>query len=177
MCVCVCVCIPPLSQWGVCVCVCMCVYTSFESVGYVCMCVYTSFESVGCVCTASLGQPRSFSWVFCGPLPGAFQATLPKILEVLLSMPTTLPGPSHPSSCAGRLSISCPCSDHLASWAISCVWSSHLLWARVVSAHALSEIDETHSTVVSSKVVHGDAKGAGWHHAASAVLQVLLAPP
>ena len=92
--VCVCMCVYTSFESVGCVCVCMCVYTSFESVGYVCMCVYTSFESVGCVCTASLGQPRSFSWVFCGPLPGAFQATLPKILEVLLSMPTTLPGPS-----------------------------------------------------------------------------------
>ena len=92
-CVCVCVCVCVQLLWVSRVCVCVCIQL-FGSAGCVCMCVYTSFESVGCVCTASLGQPRSFSWVFCGPLPGAFQATLPKILEVLLSMPTTLPGPS-----------------------------------------------------------------------------------
>ena len=150
----------------VCVCVCVCIQLLWVSGGCVCVCVQLLWVS-----------PEILVGCSVGPLPGAFLATLPKILEVLLSVPTTLPGPSHPSSCAGRLSISCPRSDHLASWVVSCVWSSHLPWARVVSALAPSEIDEIHSTVVSSEVVHGDAKGVGWHHVASAVLAVLLAPP
>ena len=139
VCVCVCVCVQLLWVSGVCVCVCVCV------------CVYKLlWVSLEILVGRSVG-----------PLPGTFQATLPKLLEVLLSVLTTFPGPSYPSICAGRLSSSCPCSDHLASWAVSCVWSSHLHWACVVSAVAPSEIDEIHSTVVSSEVVDGDAKWMG----------------